>query len=136
MRARCNAKRNDGERCRAPAIPDDPHGQCWAHSPALAATRTRWQRAGGRQRALAMSRRPLTPAQMARLSWWRLESLDHVIDAIRWVVRETAASRIDARTSHAMLASLAALRGTLSDRELDARLESLERRLNRPRGIA
>ena len=134
MSSYCAAKTKNGKRCRARPINGD--AKCYSHSERTAEQRAKSRSNGGRMRAVMLHRRPLTPFDLAKLDWWSLDTIDHVTAALRWLVRETAASRIDARTSNALVQSIGALRSSITDAELDARLDSIERRLAAPRRIA
>lgn len=132
MTTRCAAKTKSGSRCRARPLHND--SMCWSHSPHNAERRARARSDGGRARAIAMHRRE--QIDITKLGWWALASRDDLINALRWCARRIAMGKLDPRSANSLVAVLGALRGSLVDAELDARLDRIERKIGGPRRAA
>ena len=120
----CTATTKSGDRCRAPALPNDD--QCFTHSPAVAAKRDARNRRGGRNK---------DNAARAAKQW---VAIGHDLEAaevpalLRGLMAEVVAGRVQPSVATAV-ATLAKTSIKLSrDLEIEQRLNALQERVGIP----
>lgn len=110
---RCEAKRADGQPCRAQALPS---GYCWAHDPRLADKRARARRQGGKNSAKVVRLRGLMPGRLVP-----------AFQALEKSLTELHDGALDPRVATAMAAVARAMCALAQTGELEERVRLLER---------
>ena len=112
-RPTCGATRKDGTPCTAQVLGDSRY--CWAHDPALAATRAETRRRGGQNRATSKRLARLMPVRLVPV-WEQLEQ----------ALTDVLAGSLDPKQATAAAALARALAAVLQVGELEQRLRDLE----------
>ena len=116
--ATCAAKRTDGKACHCAALPDDPYGMCFWHSPDRAGQRVKAQIAGGhtRQHAVGVRNAPTV----------HLESVDEVRQVLADVITKVRRGQLDPKSANSLRYLLALGLRAVELTNLDRRLRTLE----------
>lgn len=127
MNAGCRGNKKDGSRCNARCLRGG--AWCYAHSPdpEVAEGRRRARKAGGRARGQQISRvgRKRNEPDSSP-SWWQLDNVAHVRQALAYVVQEVLQGHLAARDANAVTSALNASASIIRETELERRLAELE----------
>lgn len=122
-RPTCELVRNDGEQCRAPALPGRP--ACWAHDPEQA-------EAAREARARGAAKGNATRALRARQP--RYDSPRELVKFVGLILSGTLGGKIAPDVARVVLYGVSIQRQLLESSDVEKRLIDVERLLARRRG--
>lgn len=116
MAKKCKAKKANGERCSAWALPGRDH--CWAHDPSTKKKRDQARKLGGRARKYKQVDPPGT-----------VSTIEDVLQGINAVLMRAWARDNSEKNDRILLAAYAAAADIIRPSEVEERLDAIEKRL-------
>ena len=118
----CVAPRKDGSACHCAALPGDPHGMCFWHSPDRAGQRATAQLRGGitRQHAVGIRNAPTV----------RLDSVEEVRDVLADVITKVRRGQLEPKAANSLGYLLMQGLKAVELSNISRRLKALEAKAN------